>query len=192
VNTAWTGLIQVGDQIRFNNSGPLFQIVNVPGPEQLRIDRLYIGPNSGAVGFPYQIIRQPLPVAGAEPLTFPSDVVINVSPNARPLGLPTTWPVERRSRNIPFQFGFDNSTAFTLAWVTGGDGAPGASGVDDDRDGLVDDPVGDGSGLAELGFPGTNDVAAAAWPPMDILCRPTWRPTTPWCTSGSRSGARPR
>lgn len=180
--TAWTGLVQIGDQIRINNSGPLYSIIDV-APEQVQIDRVYIGPSSGAgVGFPYQIIRQPQPVAGAEVLTLPTDVVINVSPNDKPAGLPSAV-FEPRSQFIPFQFGFDDShPLYTFTWLTGGDDRPGNTNVDDDGDGIVDDdrngdmkPDGTGAGYAELGL--GNDVPSTAWPPMDILFSPSGLPT---------------
>jgi hypothetical protein len=159
------------------DSGPIYNIIApgvIPGPpDQLVIDRPYIGPP--VVNARYKIFRAPQPVAGTEALKLPEDVVINVSPNATPPGttpLPpaVTVPVERRSAFIPFHLGYENQTAFNFAWVAGADGQAGAAGVDDDRNGIVDD-------FTELGAVGTDDVASTSWPPMDILFAPNGLPT---------------
>lgn len=171
VTNGWNGLVQIGDRIRLLDSGPIYTITGF-APGAITIDRPYIGPQ--VINVPYKIFRRPQPVAGAEPLNLPEDVVINVSPNAKPAGLPSTV-VERRSRFIPYQWGFE--TLAERLFYTGGDNQPGFTGVDDDGDGITDDPNFDGSGLAELGFPGTNDVSPAAWPPMDVLFAPSGLPT---------------
>lgn len=95
-----SSLVSVGDTIRFDYKGPLYNINNISGTAGSCTLTLSGSPAPPSGNFRYQILRQPMK-AGVAPLELPEGVVIDLENSGFgfPVALPTT-PVTYTGREF--------------------------------------------------------------------------------------------